>query len=73
MREPVVADRYYVTFKELGLPTVPCDVEVPGIGIVTLDDADVHWGQTYQNSGFFVRQSRALGGRFVVVSREQPA
>ncbi|MCC6404623.1 MAG: hypothetical protein IT207_11505 [Fimbriimonadaceae bacterium] len=73
MRTPVVADRYYVTWAELGKPTVRGDYEAPGIGVVVLDDADIHHIAKYENAGFFVRQSKALGGRFVVVSREQSA
>lgn len=73
MRNPVVADRYYVTWKELGSPTVRGDYEVPGLGVVVFDDADAHHASKHPQAGFFVRRSKALGGRFVVVSREQPA
>ncbi len=73
MRQPVVEDRYYVTWDELGRPTVRGDYEVPGLGIVVFDDADAHYATTGKSKGFFVRKSKALGGRFVVVSREQSA
>lgn len=73
MRQPVVADRYFVTWEELGKPTVRGDYDVPGLGIVVFDDADAHHAAKHPTSGFYVRRSKALGGRFVVVSREQPA
>lgn len=71
--EPVIGDRYFVTFEQLGTPTVRSDVEVPGLGIVVLDDADIHFAAKRPEAGFFVRQSKALGGRFVVVSRQHSA
>lgn len=73
--EPVVGDKYLFTWKELGSPTVPAQVKVPGFGIVHLDDADVHYAvQNPETAAFYVRPSKALGSeRFVVVSRVQPA
>ncbi|MCW5936281.1 MAG: hypothetical protein KIT11_03115 [Fimbriimonadaceae bacterium] len=73
MREPVVADRYLVTWKELGEPVAQGDYEVPGLGIVTIDDADLHFATHTPDAEFFVRRSKALGNRFVVVSRKHPA
>jgi hypothetical protein len=72
--EPVVGDRYYLTWEELGKPTVPTDVEVPGLGIVYLDDADVHYAVNNPGAAFFVRRSPALGEHgLVVVSRVRTA
>ncbi|MBL8065255.1 MAG: hypothetical protein JNM34_05285 [Chthonomonadaceae bacterium] len=73
MRQPVVADRYLVTWEELGRPTVRGDYEVPGLGYVVFDDTDAYYATTGKSTSFFVRRSVALGGRFVVVSREQSA
>lgn len=72
--EPVVGDKYKVTFEQLGRPAYKCDVKVAGLGVVVLDDADINYGLTNENAAFFVRPSKALGeGRFVVVSREHKA
>lgn len=74
MIEPVVGDRYYLTWEELGKPTAPTDVEVPGLGIVYLDDADIHYAKNTPDAAFFVRRSPALGEHhFVVVSRVRRA
>lgn len=73
MREPVVADRYYVTWEELGKPTVRGDYEIPGLGILVFDDTDAFYATTGKARGFFVRFSKALGNRYVVVAREQSA
>ncbi len=73
MRQPVVADRYYVTWEEIGKPLIPGDYEIPNLGLLTLDDADVHFATRVPGAAFFVRRSAALGGRYVVVAREQPA
>lgn len=73
MREPVVADRYYVTWDEIGSPTVRGDYEIPGLGMLVFDDTDAHYATTGKARAFFVRKSKALGGRYVVVSREQSA
>lgn len=71
---PVVGDRYFLTWEELGSPTVKGDIEVPGLGWVFLDDADVHYAQGTPGAGFFVRKSKALGTEhFVVVARQQSA
>jgi len=37
------------------------------------DDADAYHATKFPNAGFFVRRSKALGGRYVVVAREQSA
>lgn len=72
--EPVVGDRYYFTWEELGKPTVKTDVKVPGFGTVFLDDADVHYAVNNSPAGFFVRKSKALGtDHYVVVSRMRKA
>lgn len=72
--EPVVGDKYLVSWADLGKPTVPGDYKIPGFGVVFLDDADVHYA--LNNAGaaaFFVRKSRALGPQhFVTVARVQP-
>ncbi|MBX3095903.1 MAG: hypothetical protein KF812_03500 [Fimbriimonadaceae bacterium] len=72
--EPVVGDRYYLTWEELGKPTVPTDVEVPGLGIVYLDDADVFYAVNTPGAAFYLRKSKSLGENgLVVVSRVRPA
>ena len=43
MRIPVVADRYYVTWDEIGRPTVRGDYEVPGLGMLVFDDTDAFY------------------------------
>jgi len=72
-KEPVVGDKYLVTYAELGRPTVPTDVEVPGMGVVVMDEADVHYGARNPDGAFFVRYSKPMGGRFIVVSRVHKA
>lgn len=73
--EPVVGDKYLMTWAELGKPTVRTRVEVPGLGVVILDDADVHYAvNNPEVAAFYVRRSKVLGeGIFVVVARVQPA
>lgn len=74
MPEKIVGDRYYVSFAELGEPKRKGAYRVPGLGLVILDDADVHYAATQPAPGFFVRRSTALGPEaFVVVSRVQTA
>lgn len=73
MREPVVADRYYVTWNEIGRPTVRGDYEIPGLGMLVFDDTDAFYATSGKATAFFVRKSKALGGRYVVVAREQSA
>lgn len=72
--KPAVGDKFFFTWAELGKPTVPAKVKVPGLGTVLLDDADIHYAKNNPEvAGFFVRRSRALGGgMFVVVARRQP-
>jgi len=71
---PVVGDKYFFTWEELGKPTVKADIKVPGFGIIFLDDADVHYALNNSPAGFFVRKSRALGSNhYVVVSRQRKA
>lgn len=72
--EPVVGDKYLVTWADLGKPTVPGDYKIPGFGTVFLDDADVHYAlNNAAIAAFFVRKCKALGeNHFVTVSRMQP-
>lgn len=73
--EPVVGDKYLITWADMGKPTVQGDVKVPGLGVVYLDDADIHYALTNASTAaFYVRASRALGdGFFVTVARVQSA
>ncbi|MBS1707891.1 MAG: hypothetical protein JSS65_04125 [Armatimonadetes bacterium] len=72
---PAVGDRYLLTWAELGKPTLNGDVKVPGLGVVMLDDADIHYAlKNPDQAAFYVRKSKALGSNnYVVVSRVQPA
>jgi hypothetical protein len=72
--KPAVGDRYYLTWEELGKPTVPSDIAIPGLGVIYLDDADIHYALTNPGAAFYVRKSKALGdNHFVTVSRVQTA
>lgn len=73
--EPVVGDKYLYTWAELGKPTVPCQIKLPGLGTLLFDDADAHYvKQNPETAEFFIRRSKVLGdGMFVVVSRRQTA
>jgi hypothetical protein len=73
--EPIVGDKYYFTWSELGKPTVSSKVKLPGLGVLIFDDADAHYAVTNpETAGFFIRRSKVLGeGLFVVVSRHQSA
>ncbi len=72
--QPVIGDRYFFTWEELGKPTIQGDVKVPGFGTILLDDADIHYAMTNSPAAFFVRASKALGvNHFVVVSRQRSA
>ncbi|MDI9639638.1 hypothetical protein QPK87_05165 [Kamptonema cortianum] len=73
--EPAVGDKYLFTWAELGKPTVRTQVEMPGLGKILLDDADVHYAKNNpETAAFYVRRSKALGeGMYVVVARVQPA
>ena len=71
--EPVVGDKFFLTYEQLGRPTHRQDIEVAGLGVVVVDEADVHYGMNNPDGGFFVRLSRPLGNRFVVVSRQHKA
>ncbi len=72
---PVVGDKYYFSWAELGRPTVPGVIDLPGLGKLMFDDADAFFANKYRDqAGYFVRPSRPLGEKmFVVVSRRQPA
>lgn len=73
--EPIVGGRYRVTWQDLGSPRVKGDYEVPNLGWVVLDDADIHYATNNpDHAAFFIRKSAALGERhWVVVSRVQAA
>lgn len=72
--EPVVGDKYFFTWEELGKPTVPCEIKIPGLGVLLFDDADAHYVKNVENGAFFIRRSKVMGdGKYVVVSRQQPA
>ncbi len=73
--EPVIGDKYLVTWADLGKPTVFGNYKIPGFGIVFLDDADIFYAlNNPTNAAFFVRKSKALGDNFfVTVSRQQSA
>jgi hypothetical protein len=74
MPQKIVGDRYYVSFAELGSPQRKGDYKIPGLGVVVLDDADVHYAATSPSPGFYVRRARALGpDAYVVVSRVETA
>ncbi len=73
--EPVVGDKYFFTWAELGKPTVNSTVKLPGLGTLMFDDADAHYVKNVgDKAAFFIRKSSVLGkDMFVVVSRQQPA
>jgi hypothetical protein len=72
--QEVVGNRFYISYKDLGSPTVRSDIKIPGFGTVVLDDADVHYGINNPHGGYYIRKSQSLGADFyVVVSRKQPA
>ncbi len=72
--EPVVGDKYFVTYRQLGSPRRKGLLPLAGLGQVLIDEADIHFGLQHPEGGFFIRPSKALGaGRFVVVSRQHPA
>ncbi len=73
--QPVVGDKYLVTWSDLGKPTVMGNYKIPGFGTVFLDDADVFYAKNNPlDAAFFVRTCKALGeGFFVTVSRIQSA
>ncbi|CAN5715636.1 hypothetical protein BH11ARM2_BH11ARM2_34530 [soil metagenome] len=71
------SDIWEVNDDDLGHPLEMGNYEVSGLGDVHLDVADMryiteHRGQGYRPV-FFVRQSPALGNRFVVTSRQRAA
>ncbi|MCG9894910.1 MAG: hypothetical protein MH204_05500 [Fimbriimonadaceae bacterium] len=71
--QPVVGDKYLITYEQLGRPTHRQDVQVPGLGLVVLDEADIHFGKNTPDATYFVRPSGAIPGAFIVVSRVHPA
>lgn len=68
---------YRVTFAELGKPSKRGDVKVDRLGTVMVDVADLNYASNMAAMGyeptFFVSRSEAMGGRYVVVSRQQKA
>ncbi len=74
MPQKIVGDRFYVSYSELGEPKRKGDYRVAGLGVVVLDDADIHYATKMPSPGFYVRRSTALGPEaYVVVSRVQTA
>lgn len=72
--EPAVGDKYYLTWAELGKPTVPSDISIPGLGTLYLDDADIYYALGTEGAAFFIRKCPALGPtHYVTVSRVQPS
>ena len=69
-------DIYQVTATEMGLPFEKGFYEVPDLGEVFIDLADVRYIESMRGAGyeptFFVSPSEALHG-FVVVSRQHRA
>jgi hypothetical protein len=72
-KAPVVGDKYLVTYEELGRPMQRQDIEIPGLGWLVVDEADVHYGINNPDGAYFIRQSKSMNNRFVVVSRVQKA
>jgi hypothetical protein len=66
---------WYVTYTDLGKPDEKGPVKVDGLGTVMLDIADLRYVRTHLELGyepaFFVSRSEAMGGWFVVVSRQE--
>lgn len=62
-----------VTWTDLGRPEGRGYAALPSGGQLMLDDADMHYAGQYLAAGyepeFFVRQSEALQGRYIVISR----
>jgi len=73
--EPVVGDKYFFTWAELGKPTVQGSIKLPGLGTLIFDDADAYYAKTVgDKAAFFIRKSSVMGNDvYVVVSRQQPA
>jgi hypothetical protein len=68
---------FQVTFTELGNPPAKGVTTVAGLGEVMLDDADMRYAKNHSGLGyeptFFISRSAPLGGRFVVVARQEKA
>lgn len=73
--QPIVGDKYLITWADLGKPTVMGNYKIPGFGTIFLDDADVFYAAKNPDiAAFYVRKAKALGeGFFVTVARVQPA
>ncbi|RYG36397.1 hypothetical protein EON81_09915 [bacterium] len=71
------SDIWEVNDDDLGRPEEAGVYEVSGLGDVHLDIADLRYVAENRGQGFkptfFVRRSPALGGRFVVTSRQRAA
>jgi hypothetical protein len=68
---------WQVSYEEMGRPVEKGFVMVAELGRVNLDAADARYIQDHLANGyepvFFVSQSAALGGQYVVVSRQRAA
>jgi hypothetical protein len=68
---------FEITFSELGQPKKRGDVKLEGLGTVMIDAADLNYAGEISKLGyeptFFVSRSKPLGGRFVVVGRQEKA
>ena len=74
MPQEIVGERFLVTYAELGNPVKTGDYKIASLGIVVLDDADIHYALNNSKAAFYVQRSRALGeNAYVVISRVQSA
>jgi hypothetical protein len=68
---------FEVTFSELGSPKKKGDIKLDGLGTVIIDVADLNYVTTMRELGyepkFFISRSEKLGGRYVVVARQEKA
>lgn len=66
---------WFLTHEDLGRTIDQGEVKVEGLGIVNLDAGDEYYIREYLKMGlepaFFVSQSEAMRGWFVVVSRQR--
>ncbi len=68
---------FQVTYTEMGKPPVKGVASIPNLGEIHLDEADMRYVNESTGLGFeptfFVSKSAPLGGRFVVVGRQEKA
>lgn len=68
---------FFVTYTEIGKPKAKGLYEVEGLGVLSIDEADIRYIRLYLEKGyepgFFVSHAPTLGGRLVVVSRQRAA